>query len=130
MLFHERLRYAMSLRGVSARKLSDAASIPYSSLLTYTGGSKKPGLDALIAMIKFLAVSSDWFLFERGSIDPVATNVNQEAMAQAAKAILKIAAKKSIPDEKVDQVIYLLYEHAKINSKIDDHFITEIGKLL
>ena len=65
----ERVVEAIAAYSGTLRSLSKESGIPYPSLLEYSAGKTKPGLDALAAIVKVTGVSPIWLLTGEGDIN-------------------------------------------------------------
>ena len=64
----ERVVEAIAAYNGTLRSLSKESGIPYPSLLEYSAGKTKPGLDALAAIVKVTGVSPVWLLTGDGDM--------------------------------------------------------------
>jgi hypothetical protein len=64
----ERVVKAIAAYSGTLRNLSKESGIPYPSLLEYSAGKTKPGLDALAAIVKVTGVSPVWLLTGEGDM--------------------------------------------------------------
>ncbi|GEM_PF-5715642 len=64
----ERVVEAIAAYSGTLRSLSKESGIPYPSLLEYSAGKTKPGLDALAAIVKVTGVSPVWLLTGDGDM--------------------------------------------------------------
>jgi len=70
----DRVVEAIAAYSGTLRSLSKESAIPYPSLLEYSAGKTKPGLDALAAIVRVTGVSPVWLLTGEGDIRQHAEN--------------------------------------------------------
>lgn len=83
----ERLREAMSYRGMRAIDLSEKTNIPKGAISYYMSGKSRPKADRLYVLAQALDVSEAWLL---GYDVPMARTDNQKKNDQLAKLIVRL----------------------------------------
>lgn len=85
--FCERLREAMTLRGVRAVDLSEKTGIPKGAISYYMAGKSRPKADRLYTIAQALNVSEAWLL---GYDVPMTRTDSQKKNDQLAKLIVRL----------------------------------------
>lgn len=62
MIFNERLKELRNSKGLSQRKLAEALNLHFRSIQSYELKTREPTLSNLIALAKYLEVSTDYLL--------------------------------------------------------------------
>lgn len=127
----DRLRQAMEGKFLKIKDLSEATGIPYPSLREYLAGKKRPGFDALAAIVGATGVSAGWLLTGEGSkFDPkqISPEIDAELLAQIIEGVEIIITKmrKSLSAKKKAQVISILYRSFAKNHNVDLAAIKEM----
>jgi len=68
MEIHERIKAAVDARFANVKIFASEAEMPYPTALGYISGARKPGIDSIVSIIRATRVSSNWLLFEQGSM--------------------------------------------------------------
>ncbi len=66
----KRVREAILAKGLKVKQFSDLSGIPYPSLRDYYSGTRKPGFEALAAIIAHSGVAAEWLLMGTGPMFP------------------------------------------------------------
>ena len=89
----KRVREAIRSKGLKIKQFARESGMAYPSLRDYYSGLRKPGFDAIAAIVSFTGVSGDWILLGKGEMfpgqEPVIVNINEDLLAEIAKAVAR-----------------------------------------
>ena len=87
----QRVREAISSKGLKVVQFARESGMAYPSLRDYYTGLRKPGFEALAAIVSFSGVSADWLLTGKGPMfsddDPRMTNINEDLISLVAREV-------------------------------------------
>lgn len=69
----KRIKEAISSKNLKIKQFARESGMAYPSLRDYYSGLRKPGFDAISALLDFTGVNGDWLLLGQGSMFPEAT---------------------------------------------------------
>ena len=86
-----RIRQAIESKGLKIKQFSRESGMAYPSLRDYYSGLRKPGFDAVAAIVRFTGVSGDWLLTGKGTIfpdkEPASPSIDEGLLGQIAQAV-------------------------------------------
>ena len=127
----ERLHQAVTTTGLSQKDFAEAANMPLSSLKVYLSGKKRPGFDALAAIVKTSGVSADWLLTgEEKDLSKLSTPdfAMLEQIIEGVEEFLE-QRRRTLPPQKKAKVIALLYEHFYGEGEVDATYLTSMVRV-
>ena len=119
-IFKERLREAMTAKGVKAVELSEATGIPKSSISYYLSGTNVPKQDRIFLLAKALEVNEAWLL---GYDVPAARTDEQKKNDELVKVVAQLRK-----DPEFFEVVKLLAELPASDYASIKQLITALAK--
>ncbi len=109
------------------KAFSKESGIPYPSLLVYASGKKKPGLDALAAIVKVSGVSSTWLLTGEGEMHQHPETAKTLRVDEKLLAGIERAIERALNGPEFLDLNEQL--HADVQQQLAEHFGPEYDKL-
>ncbi len=89
----QRVREAILSKGIKIKQFARDSGMAYPSLRDYYSGLRKPGFDAIAAIVEFSGVSGDWILLGKGTMfpnqKPKFTDIDEDLLAFIAKVVAR-----------------------------------------
>ena len=89
----KRVREAIRSKGLKIKQFARESGMAYPSLRDYYSGLRKPGFDAIAAIVQFTGVCGDWILLGTGDMfhdqEPKPVNINEDLLAHIAREVAK-----------------------------------------